>query len=110
MGKRMFDADEQAWPEEAAVHTPVFVVTHQEREPWERRGDTTFYFGNDGIESAPAQAREAAGEPDADPRWGAAIVEYRPQDSSTSSRPRCRRSCSVPACVCSKDDVRVALE
>src|SRR6266850_2842843 len=26
MGKRMFDLGEQAWPEEAQFHTPVFVV------------------------------------------------------------------------------------
>ena len=38
MGKRMFDAGEQMWPEEAPFHTPVFVVTHEEREPWERPG------------------------------------------------------------------------
>ena len=36
MGKRMFDAGEQAWPEEAPFHTPVFVVTHTERDPWAR--------------------------------------------------------------------------
>jgi dihydrofolate reductase len=38
MGKRMFDAGEQAWPEEAPFHTPVFVVTHEKRDPWERPG------------------------------------------------------------------------
>ena len=43
MGKRMFDAGEQAWPEEAPFHTPVFVVTHAERDPWERPGGTTFH-------------------------------------------------------------------
>ena len=32
MGKRMFDLGEQAWPEEAPFHTPVFVVTHQKRD------------------------------------------------------------------------------
>ncbi len=32
MGKRMFDAGEEAWPEEAPFHTPVFVVTHERRE------------------------------------------------------------------------------
>ena len=31
MGKRMFDAGEQMWPEEAPFHTPVFVVTHEKR-------------------------------------------------------------------------------
>ena len=33
MGKRMFDAGEQAWPEEAPFHTPVFVVTHESVTP-----------------------------------------------------------------------------
>jgi dihydrofolate reductase len=64
MGKRMFDGGEVAWPEEAPFHTPVFVVTHQEREPWERPGGTTFYFVNDGIESALKQAREVSGDRD----------------------------------------------
>src|SRR3954453_2578624 len=59
MGKRMFDAGEPAWPEEAPFHTPVFVVTHEKRDPWERRGGTAFHFVNDGIESALAQAGEA---------------------------------------------------
>ena len=64
MGKRMFDAGEQAWPEEAPFHTPVFVVTHEKRDPWERPGGTTFHFVNDGIESALDQARQAAGDRD----------------------------------------------
>ncbi len=64
MGKRMFDGGEQAWPEEAPFHTPVFVVTHTKRDPWERPGGTTFHFVNDGIEHALDQAREAAGDRD----------------------------------------------
>src|SRR6266536_1413604 len=32
---------EQAWPEEAPFHTPVFVVTHEKRDPWQRPGGTT---------------------------------------------------------------------
>ena len=32
MGKRMFDLGEQAWPDEAPFHTPVFVVTHEQRD------------------------------------------------------------------------------
>jgi dihydrofolate reductase len=64
MGKRMFDAGEFSWPEDAPFHTPVFVVTHQQREPWERPGGTTFHFVNDGIESALKQAHEVAGERD----------------------------------------------
>jgi dihydrofolate reductase len=64
MGKRMFEAGEHAWPEEAPFHTPVFVVTHEQRDPWERPGGTTFHFVNDGIASALDQAREAAGDRD----------------------------------------------
>jgi dihydrofolate reductase len=52
MGKRMFDAGERSWPEEAPFHTPVFVLTHQKRKPWERPAGTVFHFVNDGYESA----------------------------------------------------------
>ena len=77
MGKRMFDAGEQAWPEEAPFHTPVFVVTHEKRDPWERLGGTTFHFVNDGIEAALDQAREAAGDRDVRiAGGGATILEY----------------------------------
>ena len=61
MGKRMFDVGERAWPEEAPFHTPVYVLTHEKREAWVRPGGTTFYFVNDGPESALEQARESAG-------------------------------------------------
>jgi len=64
MGKRMFDAGERMWPEEAPFHTPVFVVTHEKRDPWERPGDTTFHFVNDGMVTALDRAREAAGDRD----------------------------------------------
>jgi dihydrofolate reductase len=77
MGKRMFDAGEPAWPEEAPFHTPVFVVTHEKRASWERPGGTTFHFVNDGIESALGRAREAAGGRDVRiAGGGATILEY----------------------------------
>ncbi|MEV6299097.1 dihydrofolate reductase family protein [Actinoplanes sp. NPDC051861] len=77
MGKRMFDLGEPTWPEEAPFHTPVYVVTHTERDPWERPGGTTFHFVNDGIKSALDQAREAAGTRDVRIAGGAAtILEY----------------------------------
>jgi len=60
MGKRMFDGGESGWPEEAPFHTPVFVLTRKVREPWVRPGGTTFYFVNDGIQSALRQARDVA--------------------------------------------------
>ena len=64
MGKRMFDQGERSWPEEAPFHTPVFVLTNVKREPWVRPGGTTFFFVNDGPESALEQARGAAGQRD----------------------------------------------
>jgi dihydrofolate reductase len=77
MGKRMFDAGEQMWPEEAPFHTPVFVVTHTPREPWQRPGGTTFHFVNDGIAAALEQAREAAGPRDVRiAGGGATILQY----------------------------------
>ena len=77
MGKRMFDQGEIAWPEEAPFHTPVYVLTHQKREPWVRPGGTTFYFINDGPERALELAREAAGGRDIRISGGAdAIQQY----------------------------------
>jgi dihydrofolate reductase len=77
MGKRMFDLGEAMWPEDAPFHTPVFVLTHEVRKPWARPGGTTFYFVNDGIESALEQAREVSGELDIRISGGAnVIVQY----------------------------------
>ncbi|WP_019928905.1 dihydrofolate reductase family protein [Nocardia sp. BMG111209] len=77
MGKRMFDAGETAWPAEAPFHTPVFVVTHEKRDPWERPGGTTFHFVNEGIETALDLARTAAGDRDVRiAGGGATIVQY----------------------------------
>jgi dihydrofolate reductase len=77
MGKRMFDLGEKMWPAEAPFHTPVFVVTHEKRDPWERPGGTTFTFVNDGIETALDLAREAAGERDVRiAGGGTTILEY----------------------------------
>ena len=57
-------------------HKPVFVLTHHEREPL-TLSDTTFTFVTDGIESALAQAREAAGDKDVFLGGGAdSINEY----------------------------------
>src|ERR671911_44753 len=69
MGKRMFDQGEIAWPEEAPFHTPVYVLTHEKREPWVRPGGTTFYFINDGPERALELARESAGSRDIRIAW-----------------------------------------
>src|SRR6266498_3526154 len=75
MGKRMFDGGERFWPEEAPFHTPVFVLTHQVRKPWERPGGTTFYFVNEGIDGALGQARKAAGNRDIRIAGGASVIQ-----------------------------------
>ena len=75
MGKRMFEQGERSWPEEAPFHTPVYVLTHEKREPWARPGGTTFYFVNDGVESALEQARKSAGARDIRISGGANIIQ-----------------------------------
>ncbi len=75
MGKRMFEQGERSWPEEAPFHTPVYVLTHEKREPWVRPGGTTFYFVNDGVESALRQARDAAGDRDVRIAGGADVIQ-----------------------------------
>ena len=71
MGRNMFgggpgpnEAWNGWWGENPPYHTPVFVLTHYAREPLVMQGGTTFYFITDGIESALAQAKAAAGEAD----------------------------------------------
>ena len=71
MGRNMFagpgawDEDWRGWwGEDPPYHAPVFVLTHHPREPLEMQGGTTFNFVADGIESALAQARQAAGSKD----------------------------------------------
>ena len=64
MGKRVFEEGEANWPEEVPFLSPVYVLTHEKRESWERKGGTTFYFINDGIESAFEKAKASAGNKD----------------------------------------------
>jgi dihydrofolate reductase len=61
------------WGEDPPFHMPVFVLTHHEREPL-TLSDTTFTFVTDGIESALAQAREAAGDKDVFLGGGADLI------------------------------------
>jgi dihydrofolate reductase len=69
MGRRMFSGGEGPWEDdpnatgwwgdEPPFHKPVFVVTHQEREPLVL-GETTFTFVTDGVSAAVEQARAVA--------------------------------------------------
>lgn len=75
LGKRMFEMGERLWPDETPFHTPVLVLTHQIREPWERPGGTTFYFVNDGIRSALTRARKVVGNRDIRIGGGANVIQ-----------------------------------
>jgi dihydrofolate reductase len=63
MGKRMFEnidgPDGWVAPDGTPFPWPVFVLTHEAREPV-TKGKTAFTFVNDGVESALAQARAVA--------------------------------------------------
>jgi dihydrofolate reductase len=61
------------WGEEPPFHAPVFVLTNHAREPL-ALADTTFHFVTDGIESALAQANEAAGGKDVAIAGGADVA------------------------------------
>jgi dihydrofolate reductase len=61
------------WGEDPPFHKPVFVLTHHEREPL-TLSDTTFTFVTDGIESALAQARDAADDKDVYIGGGADVI------------------------------------
>ncbi|BCJ60899.1 dihydrofolate reductase family protein [Micromonospora endophytica] len=61
MGRRMFEGGEVPWGDEPPFRAPVFVVTHRPRQRLERQGGTSFTFVTDGVQSAVAQARAAAG-------------------------------------------------
>ncbi|MDP3746501.1 MAG: dihydrofolate reductase family protein [Phenylobacterium sp.] len=61
IGRRTFDVGIGEWGEDGAFGRPCFVVTHRPRAML-TVGPTTFAFVTDGIESALAQARAAAGD------------------------------------------------
>ena len=73
VGKRMFD-NAHGWGDEPPFHSPVFVLTHDAREPL-TKGETTFTFVTDGIESAVEQATAAAGDGDVHIGGGASTIQ-----------------------------------
>jgi dihydrofolate reductase len=65
------------WGQDPPFHAPVFVLTHHARDPQPMDGGTTYHFVTDGIESALAQARAAAGDGDVLIAGGATTInEY----------------------------------
>lgn len=83
MGRNMFspgrgewDPDWRGWwGEEPPYHAPVFVLTRHPREPLTMEGGTVFTFVTDGIASALAQARAAAGDKNVAIAGGASTVQ-----------------------------------
>ena len=84
LGRNMFGPVRGPWPdeswrgwwgEEPPYHTPVFVLTHHPRPPLEMAGGTVFHFVTDGMESALAQAKAAAGGRDV--RLGGGVATIR---------------------------------
>lgn len=74
MGKRMFEEGEAVWPNDL-YKADVFVLTHEKREPWVQEGTTTFYFIQDGIESALEKARQSAKGKDIRIQGGANTIQ-----------------------------------
>ena len=83
MGRNMFGPVRGPWPDESwrgwwgedpPYHHPVFVLTYHPRDPLEMEGGTTFHFISDGIESALAQAKDAARGRDVSLAGGASVV------------------------------------
>jgi dihydrofolate reductase len=74
MGKRMFEEGEAAWPNDL-YKADVYVLTHEKREPWVQEGTTTYYFINDGIESALEKARQSAKGKDIRIQGGANTIQ-----------------------------------
>jgi dihydrofolate reductase len=74
IGRRMFDNAEEAWGDEPPFDHPIFVLTHRPRESF-TRGGTEFHFV-DGVESAGALARAAAGDRDVGVAGGQTIQGF----------------------------------
>jgi dihydrofolate reductase len=62
------------WGDDPPYHAPVFVLTHHARDPQPMDGGTTYHFVTDGIESALARARAAAGDGDVAIMGGATTI------------------------------------
>jgi dihydrofolate reductase len=85
MGRGMFSGGEGPWEsdpvaggwwgDEPPFGVPVFVLTHQAREPLALQGETAFTFVTEGVEGALEQARAAAGDRNVAVAGGANVVQ-----------------------------------
>jgi dihydrofolate reductase len=61
IGRRTYDLAEEPWGDDPPFHVPCFVVTHRANEKVVK-GETSFSFVTDGVESAIEEAKAAAGD------------------------------------------------
>src|SRR5215213_5147161 len=73
LGKGMFDVGFEPWGDPPPFGMPVFVVTHEKRQPLPMQGGTTYTFVTAGIETALELARAAAGDKNVG-IWGGANI------------------------------------
>src|SRR5260221_922522 len=74
IGKRMFDVGFEPWGDPPPFGMPVFIVTHEARQPLPMQGGTTYSFVTDGIEAALELARAAAVDKNVLVQGGANII------------------------------------
>jgi dihydrofolate reductase len=83
MGRNMFGPVRGEWPDvdwkgwwgpNPPYHTPVFVLTHHARPPFEMEGGNSFHFVTEGAEAALERAKAAAGDLDVGVGGGASTV------------------------------------
>ena len=82
MGRNMFGPVRREWDrpwagwwgDDPPFHAPVFVLTHHPRASQPMAGGTAYHFVTDGIGSALAQARAAAGNGDVSILGGASTI------------------------------------
>jgi dihydrofolate reductase len=85
MGRKMFSGGSGPWEddpnpdgwwgEDPPFKRPVFVLTQHPRETVQKQGGTSFTFVIDGIESALARAKDAAGDKDVGIVGGAETIQ-----------------------------------
>jgi dihydrofolate reductase len=69
----MFDVGVEPWGDPPPFLMPVFVLTHESREPLPRQGGTTYTFVTEGLEAGLKQERAAAGDKNVG-IWGGANI------------------------------------
>jgi len=83
LGRNMFSPSRHAWTDDGwrgwwgdnpPYHAPTFILTRHARDPIVMNGGTTFHFVTDGIASALAQAKAAAGDLDVKIAGGVSTV------------------------------------